>query len=420
MACPRHQPATPTEENLSKLSVEVLRLRLQGLNLPINGSKVYLVERLRAATTGHATERGRPKRLQHDRTKTAKKQPNNRRARHRHSRQCATDHAYNDAAATRHAVQETDIEPDSLSEAGSSVEDLLGAASEADEPADQPSDTLFTPAQLSAIQDTVSASVQAALKSFQGHDVPRNLATPRPSTMATPMGLNRPLDKSLEDKILRGEYIDFTLLLPDSLYRSQIPEVQLRYEDSYPGSQGFPLTLIKRKKAVIDTFHKWLDAFTAYMLVIVGNFPRRSLELIKYQQIISRAVTKFKGLAWLSYDEQFHRCAAYDLSIAWDTIDLELWTVTFSGLAKPHCSVCSSPYHQPDDCPNQDANRKPRRSALVCFDFNKASGCNRCSCYFPHNCRRCGSASHALFSCPSSRQSTSSGKSASSSDRSKK
>ena len=76
--------------------------------------------------------------------------------------------------------------------------------------------------------------------------------------------------------------------------------------------------------------------------------------------------------------------------------------------------MCSSPYRQPDDCPNQDANRKPRRSALVCFDFNNASGCNRRSCYFPHNCRHCGSASHALFSCPSSRQSTSA-KSASSS-----
>ena len=42
-----------------------------------------------------------------------------------------------------------------------------------------------------------------------------------------------------------------------------------------------------------------------YMLVIVTAYPRRALELIKYQQIISRAVTKFKGLAWLSYDQQF-------------------------------------------------------------------------------------------------------------------
>ena len=136
---------------------------------------------------------------------------------------------------------------------------------------------------------------------------------------------------------------------------------------------------------MVDTFQKWLDAF-----VIVAVHRTRALELIKYQQTISKVVTKFKSLAWPPYDEQFRRRAAYDLSKAWDNIDLELWTVTFSGLAKPHCSVCTSPYHQADDCPNQDPSRKPRRQALVCFDFNKPSGFQRRSCHFPHHCHGCG------------------------------
>ena len=229
-------------------------------------------------------------------------------------------------------------------------------------------------------------------------------SSPRPSNVATPVGLNRPIDRNLQDKILRGEYIDFSLLLPDSLDRSQSPALQLRYEDSSPGSQGTPLTLVKRKKAVIDTFHKWLDAFTFYMLVIVAAYPRRSL--------LTKAVTKFKGLAWLTYDVEFRRRAGYDLSISWDTIDLELWTVTFCGIAKPHCSVCSCPHHQQDDCPHQDPSRKPRRSNLVCFDFHKPSGCQRRSCFYPHNCRRCGSSSHALFNCPSAKQPSSSVKEA--------
>ncbi len=270
---------------------------------------------------------------------------------------------------------------------------------------------------MSAIQETVASSVHEAMRVLQDREAqPRrfeDLRTPSPriSNVATPLGLNHPLDRSLEDKILRGEYKDFTLLLPDSIYRSQSPAVQLRYEESSPGSQGSPLTLVKRKKPVIDSFQKWLDAFTAYMLVIVAVHPTRALELIKYQQIISKAVSKFKALAWLTYNEQFRSRAAYDLSIAWDKIDLELWTVTFSGLAKPHCSVCSSPYHQSEDCPNQDPARKPRRQNLVCFDFNKISGCQRRSCDFPHNCRRCGYTSHALFNCPSCKQSTGSTKS---------
>ena len=119
------------------------------------------------------------------------------------------------------------------------------------------------------------------------------------------------------------------------------------------------------------------------MLVMVAVHPTRAPELIKYQQTISKAVTKFKGLAWLTYDEQFRPRAAFYLSKPWDKIDLELWTVTFPGLAKPHCSVRSSPYYQAGDCPNQDPGRKSRRQALVCFDFNKPSGCQRRSCYLP-------------------------------------
>ena len=61
-----------------------------------------------------------------------------------------------------------------------------------------------------------------------------------------------------------------------------------------------------------------------YMLVIVTAYPRRALELIKYQQIISRAVTKFKGLAWLSYDQQFRRRAGRDDCTAWNVLGSSL------------------------------------------------------------------------------------------------
>ena len=142
--------------------------------------------------------------------------------------------------------------------------------------------------------------------------------------------------------------------------------------------------MVRKRKPVIDSFHKCLDAFTTYMLVIVVTYPRRALELIKYQQIISRAESKFKGLAWLAYDEQFRRYAASDLTRTWDLVDLELWTDTFSGLAKPHCFVCSSPYHSQADCPKADpTRRKFRGSGSCCFSFNKPSCYNRRSCQFP-------------------------------------
>ena len=85
--------------------------------------------------------------------------------------------------------------------------------------------------------------------------------------------------------------------------------------------------MVGERKPVIDSFHKWLDAFIAYALVIVGSHPRRSLELFKYQQIISRTASNSRvPLFWPT-------TMANDLRISWDQVDIELWTATFSGLA---------------------------------------------------------------------------------------
>ena len=220
----------------------------------------------------------------------------------------------------------------------------------------------------------------------------------RPTGMASPLGLQRPLDRSLEEKILRGEYADFALLLPDSLTHPQAPTLQFRLEDSSPGSAGTPIIMVRKKKPMIDSYHKWVDAFTTLMLVVVNAYPGRAAELIKYLQII-----KFKGLTWRHYDKQFRRCAAQDLSLNWGLVDLELWTVTFSGQAKPHCFLCSSPYHGHSDCQIADPARRspPGPSSSHCF--NKPSGCSRVACQFLHMCSRCRSQAHPVTRCRTGR-----------------
>ena len=82
--------------------------------------------------------------------------------------------------------------------------------------------------------------------------------------------------------------------------------------------------MVRKREPVIDSFHKWLDAFTAYASVIVRSQPRRAPELFKYQKIISRAASKFQGTAFLAYDEHFRPQAANDLRISWDQVDIEL------------------------------------------------------------------------------------------------
>ena len=93
-------------------------------------------------------------------------------------------------------IPASDEEPDSTSVAGSSLEEMLCAQTE-DIEDQQPGDILFSPAQMSVIQETVSSSVREAMLAFHHQDVsPRSIGEPRTpsprlSNVATPLGLNR-------------------------------------------------------------------------------------------------------------------------------------------------------------------------------------------------------------------------------------
>lgn len=385
-------------ENLASLSSEVLRLRLQALNLRITGSKSQLAKRLQAAING--TQPRQPEangRVQKRKTKS-------------------------NTVSPRKAVEsmENSSKPDS-----DVVEDHdeLASVSSLDLYEDLPQDNVpanstdqhsapFTAAQLATIRETVQLSVAEVLSQRPSFNEP-----PQPvqglgaayagrTASSNPPGTQQALDKGTEDKILRGEYIDFALLLPDSITSPQVPELRVRFDDSGPGSTS-NMSVVRKRKPAIDTFHKWVVAFTTYTIVLVTAFPRRALELFKYQQIISDAAAKFKGLSFLTYDEQFRRRAARDLTIDWGKLDIELWTVTFSGLAKPHCPSCSSPYHSLNDCPSAEHPSRQHttstnRNGPVCFRFNRASGCSSSSCSYPHVCKRCHATDHSVINCPRS------------------
>ena len=219
MACPRSQPATSRQStDLSKLSSEVLRLRLQQMNLPVMGNHARLVERLRSANGTHqlsATMR-------------------NKRADGRVAKRSSTSSKRSQQAAQSLNRQSTtsylDSEPHDLDqvldlfpkEEESATSHLLVDLNAEPMESMESSDAVFTLAQLAAMQDTVSLTVQAEFQSLP-HNAFFSTPSPRVSSVVPPNALNRPLDKTLEDKILRDEYVDFSLLLPETLYQTQSP-----------------------------------------------------------------------------------------------------------------------------------------------------------------------------------------------------
>ena len=197
MARPQDSKRPATGNQLASLSSEVLRLRLQALNLPVRGSRQQLITRLRSALKSQAARAGRAIAVRPGRS----------------TRRKDTHTASTSAQPTALTSEQDSVsEGNSLSMADGSpsVDNLLSLP---DRPAlpsavgsvPSPVDTPFSDSQLRVLQQTVQMAVQNAR--FQQDNVNElHYSSPpvRPTGMASPLGLQRPLDRSLEEKILRA------------------------------------------------------------------------------------------------------------------------------------------------------------------------------------------------------------------------
>ena len=216
------------------------------------------------------------------------------------------------------------------------------------------------------------------------------------STSSSPLDVSPSLPKRLEEQILKGEFVDFSLLLPGNSDRPSFAPIRLSVE----GDQGFTIPIPFSnfgKRAKVDNIDKWLTAFGIYASVVVAKFPHKAAHLFAYQHIIREASQKFKGLAWYAYDIDFRKLAAKNPALNWGERHLQLWLDKFTGLARQICFVCGGADHMSDICPLSsrfEGSRTTRFSnrRRFCRNFNGGVPCITSPCLFEHRCHRpdCG------------------------------
>ena len=125
------------------------------------------------------------------------------------------------------------------------------------------------------------------------------------------------LPAMLVKEILTGEFMELAKLLPKNL-------------NSLNASHDEPLTLTvdnsvikvnKAKVTSITDIAEWTTAFTAYMGVLISQFPHRASELLEYMSLIRYAAKYHKGLGLCVYDIKFQQKAAVNKSLKWSYID---------------------------------------------------------------------------------------------------
>ena len=224
-----------------------------------------------------------------------------------------------------------------------------------------------------------------------------------------------PVPVALRQRILKGEYIDFSTLLP---------EVMFSVATSAPSPNAGRST---GQSPRITSFSTWLDAWNIYIATVVAHNPSRASELLGYQRLIHSASKHFGTASWLKYDAQFRTLAASNPQLRWDLRHPDLWldslaiqtSTSSSTRSRWPCTYCGSTYHFPDRCPRcpfrasqQDSSfsstqrgsgpNLPQRDSgsrsLTCRDFNNGT-CNRNPCRYQHNCYVCGSPNHPAYKC---------------------
>lgn len=152
-----------------------------------------------------------------------------------------------------------------------------------------------------------------------------------------------PVPAKIAAKIRRGEYIEMGEMLPEfwALPKDEDP-------DGKREGKG------RRTRKVTD-IQTWIQCFGAYVSVLGPGDPSLIPELMAYMAMIVRASQDYDGLAWVRYDAGFRRQAAMTGNKRWSAINSTLYTVCFTGAAKPtkRCELCCATTHTEKECAQQ-------------------------------------------------------------------
>ena len=383
------QRATPQSENPASMSNEVLLLQLQQRSLAVSGSRADREARLVSVLSAPDTVSSSPN--------------------------------PDPAEPPRASDLQTIVREEVRAQVASAVTDALEAFAQRSAPSVNegtsrpvvPATVLSGAATAIDIASTVTATPLPGLQidnnapsSVTGHL--QTASTTNPS-LALPTST---VPARVTDRILRGEFINFDDLLPEALGAAPSP-IQLQVSTS-----GQPVQLIHdpHPKAIQRRVHDlstWLEAWTAFVNVILSAAPRRSNELLGYQAIIIDANKKFFPDAWLAYDRQFRLACANDPSRSWNVVDANMWQLTMTGKSRPTCTACFlvHPLSGGGRCPFRShssqaiahtaSTSRPREiihdGREVCRNYNFRR-CTSGQCVRAHVCLRCRG-SHPSTSC---------------------
>ena len=225
-------------------------------------------------------------------------------------------------------------------------------------------------------------------------------------SICNPLGDN--LSQQVREKIAKGQFVDFALLI-----NNKGGEVQDPFEQRALGFNHLGQVIIKDTKPQpkISGINSWTNAFLVFAAVYLKAHPSRTQEILKYGDLVRTAASRFGQWGWKEYDTQFRMRMQLHPERSWATIDGELWALYVAIPAPanvPHNNNNSQNSQVRGGVQSSQSYRGGSHSSggsipgskNPCYDFN-GQGCTRATCRFLHVCSLCKGDNHTANNCRS-------------------
>ena len=208
------------------------------------------------------------------------------------------------------------------------------------------------------------------------------------------------IDQTTRDKIARGEYVDFSHLLPkDRILAEEDERLELIVK------QGRAYWSPVADTVAISSYNRWEQAFRIYSDIFMRHQPHRSSELVQYNHVIHSISTTYVWDNVYAYDKEFRLHVSKHPERSWAVILQQAWSMRLKDRIynNNHSNNSSnsgnggfSPGYRSEN--NGNGNGKTK-SDEACKRFNRGFCKFGSTCKFDHKCLFCGKFGHTILTC---------------------
>ena len=196
------------------------------------------------------------------------------------------------------------------------------------------------------------------------------------------------IDKTLREKIERGEFIELEILLPKERNSYKAPD---RLELISKDGQAYFAPAQDRNK--ITGIRTWEQAFRVYAAVYSKARPSQASEIWEYIYVINLAASSYSWENVAFYDHTFRKLMSEKPLRSWSKTYLQGWNLAMTDPISKHSK-------NETQSSSSGSNGKVKSwKDRCCWKYNK-NRCNKGSgCEWDHRCTYCGGWNHSFTAC---------------------